>query len=48
MQGAGCGAGYALTTIGPAVTIIAGGDLVPAEMGKADRRKLAATLVDFA
>lgn len=48
MHGAGHGGGHTLTAIGPAVTIIAGDNLVPAEIGKAGGRKLAATVIDAA
>lgn len=37
-----------MTAIGPAVTIIAGDNLVPAEIGKASGRKLATTVIDTA
>ena len=35
-----------MTAVGPAVTIIAGDNLIPTEMGKAGGWKLTATLID--
>lgn len=46
LHGAGHGGGYTLTTIGPTEAIIAGSDLVPTEIGKADGRELTTTVID--